>query len=582
MLNSYPKKRKLNKMQAKKIFYSLIALFLITSCSNNSETENIDAVGGKMYGGELKFMSSEKVQSLAPYETIDVFSARVVSQIYEPLFKANLETMEVEPAIAESFSVNGSATEYTIKIKKGIKFHENDCFSGGTREVNANDVKFMFDVACSGLEGNQVNYLLTSYIKGAQDYMNKTSEKLLEEGVPGVKVVDNNTIKISLENPFTGLDKVLSHSGLSIFPKEAYEKYGSDFSNHPVGTGPFALESMNDDKLIMKRNPNYWKKDNFGNQLPFLDKISMTFSKNKKSELLAFRKKEIDMVLEIPVEEIEHILGSLQDAIDGLNVKHKVENESSLSMAYLAFACQSEEFKDPNVRKAFNYAINRQAIVDEYLEGEGYPALNGFVPPMETYPNKKVKGFEYNPELAKELLAKAGYGKGKKFPKLSVYVNAKEGTSIHKMVQGIVHQLNKNLNINLNIKLCTIKERNEAINNGKAKIWRTGWIADYPDAENFLSMFYSGHIHGLSMLNGFKFKNAEFDKLYLQALRELNPDKRNDILTKCDQIIVDQSPVMPILTDDFIVMVNARVRDFKTNSMETLDFTKVFIKEPRD
>ena len=298
---------------------------------------------------------------------------------------------------------------------------------------------------------------------------------------------------------------------------------------------------------------------------------------------MSFRKKEIDVVMEIPVEEIENILGSLQDAQRGLNVKHKIENESSMSMAYIAFACQSKEFKNENVRKAFNLAVDRQEIVNINLEGEGYPALNGFVPPMDIYPNNKVIGHPYNVELAKELLAKAGYPNGKNFPALSIYVNTKEGSKSHRMVQGVVNELNKNLNLHLKIKLCTIKEKDEAIASGEAKIWRGGWIADYPDPETFLSIFYGGNIHGADyLLNGFQFKNQDYDKLYEQALREVNPEKRNDLMVKCDQLLVDRCPVMPILTGDFILMVNARIRDFKTNSMEAIDFSKVYIKEPRD
>ncbi|MBI1836552.1 MAG: ABC transporter substrate-binding protein [Flavobacteriia bacterium] len=562
--------------------YSLFTVLFFSCSGTEKNTSDLIAVGGKQYGGELKFMSSEKISSLFPIESIDVFSQRILNQIFEPLFKIDLTTMKVVPCIAESFESNSNASVYTFKIRKGVKFHEDACFSSGVRDVTAADVKFSLDIACSGLPENQVSYLLANHIKGAKEYLEKTQNSLIEGGVAGIKVIDEYTLKIELSEPFSGLDKVLSHTGLSIFPKEAYDKYGKDVKNHPVGTGPFMLEKYTNESIVLKRNPNYWLKDNFGNQLPFLDKINLMYSKDKKSELIAFRKKQIDLVLEIPVEEIEHILGTLQDALKGLNVKHKIENESSLSTAYIAFACQSKEFKNENVRRAFNLAINRQNIVETYLEGEGYPATNGFVPPMDIYPNKQVKGFTYNPEQAKELMAKAGYPNGKNFPALSIYVNAKEGSSIHKMVQGVVDDLNKNLQLKLKIILCTIKERNEAIASGKAKIWRAGWIADYPDPETFLSVFYGGNIHGSNyLLNNTKFKNEMYDKLYEQSLRELNPDKRNALMVKCDQLIIDKSPVMPILTDDFIIMVNARLRDFKTNSMETIDFSKAYIKDTK-
>jgi peptide/nickel transport system substrate-binding protein len=193
-----------------------------------------------------------------------------------------------------------------------------------------------------------------------------------------------------------------------------------------------------------------------------------------------------------------------------------------------------------------------------------------------------VNGPKMNVGQAQMLLAKAGYPGGKGFPKLDFYVNAIEGSAPHKMCIGVADQIKKNLGITLQIKLCTISQQDKAIAKGKAKIWRSGWIADYPDAENFLSLFYGGNIHENSAdVNAFRFRNKQYDALFVKASRELDKKKRNDLFAKCDQLIVDKAPVLPILTDDFMVMINARVRDFQTNSMENLDFSSIFIKEPR-
>ena len=559
---------------------------LIFSCgSGNSDTSRIAAIGGKQYGGQFSFMSSEKIESLFPLAIADIFSTRILSQIFEPLLKIDVTTTKVEPSIAESFTVSEDAKVFTFKIRKGVFFHDDECFGGKGRELTAHDVKYTLDLACSGIDENAISYLLVDKIKGAKEFNQKyKSYNFPKQGVSGIKVINNNTVQIQLAEPFMGFDKVLAHNSLGIFPKEAVEKYGKEVKMHAVGTGPFALEKFDNEIIILKRNPNYWGKDEFGNKLPFLDKVVLTYTKNKKSELLAFRKKEIDVVFEIPVEDIQDVFGSLEDAQNGKNVKHKVETETSLKMAYIAFNCQSKEFKDERVRKAFNIAIDRQGIIDNLLEGEGHPALNGFVPPMESYPSNRVIGNLFNPTAAKKLLEEAGYKDGSSFPSLNVYVNTKEGSTIHKMIKGVVADLKKNLNVTLKIKLCTIKERDDAISSGKAKLWRAGWIADYPDPVNFLSLFYGGNISddfGGSAINDFKFKNKEFDDLYKKGLREINNDKRNEILLKCDQLVIDHSAVLPILSDDFIVMVNIRVKDFKTNILQGLDFSEIYIKEQR-
>ena len=562
------------------VLISIISILLF-SCGTE-ETKQRNAIGGKFYGGEFKFMSSEKVVNLFPISSVDIYAQRLNSQIYQPLLTLDLESMAVVPSVAESYEVSEDAKTFTFKIRKGIKFHDDDCFNGKGRELTVEDVKYTLEMACSGLKINKMSYLLVNRIEGARNFYLKSKTSLPKSGVSGIRILNDSTLEIKLNESFIGFDKVLTHTNLGIFPHEAYEKYGRNIANHPVGTGPFMLEKMDASGVILKRNDNFWKKDEFGNQLPFLDRVVMIYAKDKKSELLAFRNKEIDLVLEIPVEEIENILGSLQDAQAGKNVKHKVESESSMSMNYVAFACQSNEFKNAKVRKAFNLAIDRNEVVEKWLKGEGGAAQNGFVPRLDNYPNEKITGDKLNILQAKALLANAGYPEGKGFPVLDFYVNAIEGSAPHKMCMGVAAQIKQNLGIDLKIKLCTLDERERAVLLGKAKIWRSGWIADYPDAENFLSLFYSGSINdNATEVNAFKFRNKEYDALFEQAIKELEETKRNSLFANCDQMVVDEAPVMPIMTDDFMVMINARIRDFQTNSMENLNFSRIYIKEPR-
>jgi oligopeptide transport system substrate-binding protein len=558
------------------------ATLILASCGGEEETMK-EAVGGKMYGGEFRFMSAEKVNNLFPLSTIDVYAQRINSQIFEPLLKIDMESMNVVPAIAESYKVSDDAKTFTFKIRKGVKFHENDCFSNNTREVTAHDVKFTLEMACSGLPENQMSYLLVKHIQGASDFNKRSTRSLAKTGVSGITVKDDHTLEIKLVEPFVGFDKILTHTNLGVFPKEAYEKYGKELSQHPVGTGPFMLEEMSDKGISLVRNPNYWKKDELGNQLPFLNKVTMTYVKDKKSELLAFRNKKVDIVLEIPVEEIENVFGTLEEAQEGKNIKHRVESESSMSINYIGFANQSPEFSDVRVRKAFNMAVDREEIVDKHLLGEGWAIQNGFVPKMDNYPFEKVKGPSNNIQTAQALLSQAGFPNGKGFPVLDFYVNAIEGSATHKLCLGVADQIKKNLNIDLKIKLCSLDERDQAISSGKAKIWRSGWVADYPDAENFLSLFYGGNMSdNKGSINAFRFNNPTYDALYEKALKEIDGEKRNALFVKCDQMIVDEAAVMPIVTDDFLIIVNARARDLKTNAMETLDFSTVYIKEPKN
>jgi peptide/nickel transport system substrate-binding protein len=435
-------------------------------------------------------------------------------------------------------------------------------------------------MACSGLKINEVSWLLVERIEGASAFNKATKTAFKEGGVSGIKAVDNHTLTIQLKQPFAGFDKILAYSGFGIFPREAYDTYGEELISHPVGSGPFMLEEKTDEKIVLKRNPNYWRKDEFGNQLPFLGRIVMTYATNKKSELLAFRNQEIDLVMEIPAEEVENVLGSLAEAQAGKTVKHKVDSKQSFSMTFIGFAHKNPIFQDVNVRKAFNLALDRKELVNNELMGEGYPITNGIIPNSEFFDASKVKGYSPDVTKAQALLASAGYPEGKGFPMVTLYVNGAKDSDRHRLAKGVAKQLKEKLNVTIQVKLVSIEERNKVVSNGTAAMWVSGWIADYPDGESFMSLFYGGNIQdNAKFINPFKYKSATFDGLYDAANKELDADKRHDLLVKCDQTIIDDAVVMPIISDDFITMINSRIRNFETNSLENLDFSTIFIKE---
>lgn len=567
----------------RKLCYLLLFVYLIVaSCNSEDDISKMKAQGGAAYGGVFRFKSSEQITTLLSVSSSSIYTQRIASQIFETLLALDPESEKVIPGLAESYTVNKTATKFTFKIKKGVKFHTDDCFEDEERELSAKDVKNTIDFACSKTLHNEIYWMLLDVVKGARKNYENSKKGEVSKGVSGVKVIDNYTISIELEYPFIGFDKLLAHKSLGIFPREAFDKYGDEINKHPVGTGPFMLKDWSAEKITLKRNPTYWKKDQFGNKLPFLEGIEVTYAKDKKSELMAFRKKEIDLVLQIPAEEIDNVMGSLQDAQAGKNVRHKIDSKASLSTAYYGFANASVPFNNLDVRKAFNLAIDRELLLNKWMQGDGYPCLNGFVPAMAEYDEGKVKGHYFNVAIARELLSKAGYPNGNGFPKISLYVNTKKGSVIYKLAKGVQKQIKENLNIDIPIKLCTIEERDRAILKGDAKFWRGGWLADYPSPENFLNLFYSKHIGSNSAItNPFKYKNSIFDQNMDLAMNESNPIKRINYFVQCDQQIINDAVVMPLYHADLMTMINNRVKNFHTNSTEIIDCSRIFIRDSK-
>jgi peptide/nickel transport system substrate-binding protein len=564
------------------VLISIVAA-AFTACTDDSvNIEDLKAIGGARYGGTFRFMSSEKIETLLPLQATTIYTQRITSQIFDPILRLDASGSKVIPSVAESFSVSPDGKSYTLHIRKGIYFHPDECLDGDERELIAEDVKFTLDMSCSGLKINDVSFMLIDRVVGAAAFHDATKTQLKAGGVSGIKVLDRYKIRIDLVEAFAGFDKLLTYSGFGVFPKEAYEFYHDDIKKHPVGTGPFMLEEFSGKGLKLKRNPNYWAKDQFGNQLPFLANIELSYTKNKRSELIAFRQREIDLVLEIPMEDVDNILGSLQEAQEGKTVKHKVDSKQSFSVTFLGMSERNPIFKDVRARQAFNHAIDRKSLVNHTLLGEGYPVLNGFIPNTEFFPASRVKGPDFNVAKAQALLAQAGFPNGAGFPPMVIYVSGNKDAANHLLAKGISKQLKENLGITTTVELVNFDQRNQLVKSGKASLWVSGWIADYPDGESFLSIFYGkyANLHS-EFMNPFKYRNNRFDELYVSMNKELDPEKRTDIMVKCDQQIVDDAVVIPLTNDDFITMINSRIRNFKTNSLENLDFSSIFIKEPK-
>jgi peptide/nickel transport system substrate-binding protein len=567
-----------------KTIIALSALLLLFACAPEREDLSIKkAIGGAKYGGEFRFMSPEKVESLIPIQAVDIYTQRITSQIFDQLLVLDPNSQKIVPGLAVAHSVSKNGLVYTFQIRKGVRFHPDNCFENETRELDANDIKFTLDMACSGLKINKVSWLLVDRVKGAKDFYNQSKNTLPEKGVSGIKVVNKNTLEITLNEPLASFEKILSYSGFGVFPKEAYELYGDKLSKHPIGTGPFKLDMLSKKAIRLIRNDHYWKKDEFGNELPFLGSIRMTYAENKRSELMAFRSGKIDLVLEIPADEVKNVLGSLAEAQAGKNIKHKVDAQASYSLTFLGFQHKHPVLKDMRIRQAFNLAIDRASIVNNELQGDGYPIENGIIPSALQPQAFKVKGFKTNIPLAQKLMKEAGYDKGENFPKLTIYVNDKKGSDKHQLVAAIVKQLKANLNIELTIKLVDLATRNKLVENETAAIWLSGWVADYPDGENFMSLFVGNTNQQKStFVNPFNYFNPEFNSFFIQANGEKTNNKHAYYLQKCDQLLINDAVIVPLISDDFITLTNLRVRKFITSPLEVIQLTAVYIKEPKN
>lgn len=567
----------------KKLIYSIISITLIfTSCGENkkgAKENKKEAIGNVKYGGVFKINEAADIKSLYPLNATMLIESGIMNQMYEGFVKLNQEDLSILPALAEKWEVNEDATSYIFHIRKGVKFHDNNCFDGGKgREVKASDFKYCLDKICESDVSNQMFWLFKDKVKGANEYHESTVNKQpLKGGVAGIKVIDDYTIQIDLNYSFAGFLNIVSHPACYLYPKEALDAYGQDMRINCVGTGPFRLKKVKESEIIiLDRNPDYWAKDEYGNKLPYLDGIKISFSKEKKIELVNFKKGNLDMVFRLPVEMVSLVVGELKDAKNVRNTSYTIQVVPALTIYYLGFQHQLPPFDNIDVRKAFNYAIDKEAIATYILQGEGSPATKGIIPPFKGY-DSNIKGYEFSPKKAREHMAIAGYKEGKGFPEITLQINQGNNLQVAEIAQKM---LSENLGISVKIKQMQFAQHLEALETGKSLFWTSAWIADYPDPENFLNLLYGGHVpENLSTpcyLNPMRYQNPEFDSIFNLALREIDIAKRYELFRKADQVQINDAAILPILYAEYTRLLQPYVRNFPSNSMEYRDLTRVY------
>lgn len=551
-------------------------IFFTAACSSSLKDKK--ALGGKVYGGEFTFYSQEPINIFFPFYSTSGYDQRVLSQIFEPLFSVDENGLIVQQ-IASNYQVLSKGKKIRITIHRGIHFHQDACFDNGGDELSAEDVKFSLDFACSGNRFNTLSKFFVNKIVGAKEFNKRTKNTFDQTGVSGIRVINDSVIDIQLNTNYSHFQKLLAHPSLAILSKKAYNFYKSSFVKHPIGTGAFQLKFTSEQKTVLTRNPNYWKKDEFGNQLPFLEKVNIIHSNSLRKEHDAFSKGKVDIIFELPTESLENAFGSLSDAQKGKNLLHRFVLRKGVKMNYLSFDFNQYPFNNENVRKAISLAINREQICMDELNGEGDYKINGVVPRNYFYtPNSKPLIY-FNPVQARILMQKSGFNAKNKFPRLKLYANVRKGSLDDKWVKALVKQLKENLDINLDLIYCSLREKHQAIASGKAKLWKSSWSSDYPDADSYFSIF-TGNKNKESFGNNYfgSYSSALFDEIYRKSEQTTGSNERHKLLNKLDEILMNKAAIIPVFSDDLYVIVNLRVRNFNINNAGIIDFSTIYIK----
>jgi oligopeptide transport system substrate-binding protein len=560
----------------------LILSFLISSCGDKEEATYETLEGGVKRGGIYRINETEDIRSMDPVRIGDVVSHHVTHQLYDALVDLD-SNLQLVPQLATSWEISEDGLLYTFHLRKGVLFHDNKCFPDGKgREFTAQDVKYSYDRICDPRTQTTGYNYYKNYVEGASEYFESlrnskdggnTSDG--SGGVPGFIVKDDSTFQIKLTKPFGPFIYYTTLAYGYIVPKEAVEMYGQDFFQNPVGTGPFVFVDWKPDlELNMKRNPTYWMKDEFGNQLPYLDGAKFRFIKDNAAQQLEFTNGSLDESYRIPNETFRDVVGEDGNLTPGYS-QYVLQKAPTLSIQYYGFLTSGNLFNNKKLRQAINHAVDKAKIVKFVVNGQAFgPAIHGIVPPsMPDYPVDQIKGYEYDPEKSKQLLTEAGYPGGKG---LEITLQINSGGDRNIQVAEAIQAMLKEVGINMKLEIIPFAQHLDNIDAGRADMWRLGWVADYPDPENFLNLYYGKNVptnpNEISPLNSTRYVNEEYDRIFEQAIVTTDKTERYKLYTQAEQIAVNDAPMLYIYYDQDFRLLQPYVRGYALDPMHRVNF----------
>ncbi|HEV8284291.1 MAG TPA: ABC transporter substrate-binding protein [Chitinophagaceae bacterium] len=485
-----------------------------------------------------------------------------VHQLYNTLVEVDKD-LNIVPSIAKTWEISDDRLVYTFHLRNDVFFHDDQAFNASHgRQLTAYDVAYSF--------GRIINKQTAS--PGAWIFNRKI------DSVNGFKAIDDTTFQLKLLRPYMPILGILSMQYCSIVPKEAVEKYGSDFRQHPVGTGPFAFVAWEEGQaLILKKNKNYFEKDDQGNRLPYLDGIKISFYDSKATEFLLFRQKQLDFINDMESTFKDEVLtkkGMLRKNWEG---KIVLETHPYLNIEYLGILVDptNELVKNSptrlkQIRQAINYGFDRRKMILYLRNSLGIPAESGFVPAgLPSFDSSKVRGYHYDPVRCKQLLSEAGFPDGKGLPAIKLLT-----VPIYSDLAGFIAKQLEEAGIPVQVDVVQKSLLLELTSNSRALFFRGSWIADYPDAENYLSVFYSKNP---APPNYTRYKNPQFDALFEKALAETNDSLRYKLYQQADQVMINDAPVVPLWYDESIHFIQPNLKGFESNSLNLLELRRTKI-----
>jgi len=522
----------------------LVIVFLVSSLAGCSTfTTGIDSFDT---GSKTLDLWDSGPLTLDPAISSEMSSHLYVMQLYSGLVKFDSK-LKPAPDMAESWEVSADGKTYTFFLRKNVKFHNG-------RLLTAGDIKYSLERACNPSTNSPTALTYLGDIVGTADVISGKAKS-----ISGIKVVNDSTIKISIDAPKAYFLSKMAYPTAFIVDRENVET-GSNWWKKPNGTGAYKLQKWDQGNLIILEPNNYF----YGTKASV--RVAFHLLSGATILMSLYETGKID-VLEVNKLYIERVSDPTGPFYDQLHIFPE------FSLSYIGFNTSKPPFDDVFVRQAFCHAVDKELII-KLTQKNMKTLATGIIPEGMPGYNKDINGLEYNVEKARELLAKSKYGSADKLPPITMTLATLGGIGIDDYLGAILQGWKRDLGVDVTVRLLNQHAFQYNLHEEADEIFSMGWIADYPDPQNFLDILF----HTGADYNNSNFSSKELDALLDQAAVEQDYDRRMSMYQQAEQLVVDQAPVLPLWFSRNYALVNPRVQGYSVDPLGVPRFNQVTLE----
>ncbi|WP_079710669.1 ABC transporter substrate-binding protein [Paraliobacillus ryukyuensis] len=523
----------------------LVFMLLIVGCSEDSSTEG---EGETQDPGEtekatelqdtLVFGRGADSTSLDPATETDGETFYVTQQIYDTLIDYEDGTTKLQPALATEWEASEDGKTFVLTLRDGVTFQDGTPF-------NAEAVVANFERWMSAEDFIYYGSMFGGY---GEDEAN-----IIER----VEATSDLEVTFQLKRPSAPFLKNLAMSPFAIASPEAFDS----LAENPVGTGPFKLDDWaRNETITLVKNEDYWEDGK-----PYLNRVIFQVIPDNSARLTALQNGEIDLM--------DGVNPSDQTIIES-DKNLKVFSRAPLNVAYMPMNNETAPFDDPLVRQAVNHAIDKEALIEGFFEGNAEPAKNMLPPTIDGY-NDEIEPYAYDVEKAKELLAEAGYEAGELEVDLWTMDNPRPYMPAPAKIAESIQKNLADVGIIANIQTLDWSTYLEKAKNGEMPTFLIGWIGDNGDADNFLYTLL-----GTGSGNNYSFySNEAVDKILLEAQAATDDAARADLYKQAQVLIHKDAPVVPLVHYESLMAGSSTLENYTPAPTGSEDFTDVTFSE---